>query len=186
MVYYNYDTDSLENKGMKTYTYNTTLDSDGEDIEKVIVHSSRGRRPRNFSWSEDVDGDKNTKSIVMITDGKTTKLNFTQPSPEEMKMLEKVGFAKESKEKLHVEEMMMLDSKSTKYKVTIEEKETGKVKVKFADDKGKTIKTDEFDHAKGISEREIEIKDLKSGIYFVQVQLNEKTSTSKLEIKLEE
>lgn len=185
MVYYNInESDSLDDKGMKTITINASRDSDDENVEKVIVHSSKGRKPRHVSWSENTEDEKDIKTVVMVTDGRTTKLNFTHPSDEEMKMLEKAGFAKEGKDKLHIDQMLTLKPKTSNgvYKINLEEKESGKAKVIIADDKGKTLKVEEFDHSNGKTEKEVEIKDLKSGVYYIQIQLNGKAVTSKVEV----
>jgi hypothetical protein len=188
MIIYSSDSlkDSNDKSKMKTFTIKATSDSDEPNCEKVIVVTSDGKNS-HVMRKPDSDGKKEKKMIVMVNDNKTTKFSFTNPSDDEMKMLEKSSIAKEDKTKLLSAEALMFLPKEEKDKYTIrfQEKETGKVKVIIADEKGKSIKTEEFDHSNGKTEKEVEIKDLKSGTYFIQAQLNGKTVTTKLEIKID-
>ena len=182
-----YSTDSIDDKGkMKTFTIKSTDDSDEPNGEKTIVVTTDGNKS-NVSFKDNDEGNKEKKMIVIVNDNKTTKFEFTKPSADDFKMLEKSELMKEDKAKLLSDESLMLIPKKEKdkYSINFQEKETGKVKVIIADDKGKAIKTVDFDYTKGKTEKEVEIKDLKSGVYFIQAQLNGKTTTSKLEIKID-
>jgi hypothetical protein len=184
MIYFN--SDSLDKANSKYYTIESSDDFDGPNCEKVVIVRSDGKR-NSASRSFSSEGKKNVRKIVVVNDNKTTKLEFTKPSVDEMKMLEKSDLMKEDNAKLLSPESLMLFPKEEKDKYTIrfQEKEAGKVKFVFADNKGKAIKTEEFDCSNGKTEKDIELKDLKSGVYFIQAQLNGKTTTVKMELKIE-
>jgi len=186
MVYINSDFvgDSLNEKNMEAYTVEATVDSDGE-CEKVIRIAPEGKKRGKVSWTEKGEGEKTIKTVVIVNDKGKTKIQFTSPSPEEMKMLENSSFAKQDPSKqLPFDSFMLLPQKGNdKYSIKFDLNEAGNVKVIIVDDKGKTLISDEFDHSKGKTEREIAIKDLKSGDYFIQTQCNGKTLTYKLEIE---
>jgi hypothetical protein len=183
-----YSTDSIidDDDRMNTFTIESSDDSDEARCEKVVVIKSEGK-DKNISWNVNDDGKKNVKTVVIVNDNKTQKLDFTSLSVDERKMLENSDLMQEDETKLLSPESLILIPKKEKdkYSINFQEKETGKVKVIIADAKGKAIKTEEFDHAKGKTETEIELKDLKSGVYFIQAQLNGKTITSKMEIRID-
>lgn len=182
-----YSNDSVnENGKMKTFTVESTNDSNDADGKKVIVVTSDGKKG-NVSFNVNDDSSKDKRMIVIVNDDKTTKFEFTKPSVDDFKMLEKSDLMKEDKTKLLSPESLMLIPKKEKdkYGINFQSKEFGKVKVIIADNNGKSILSEEFDYTKGKLEKEVEIKDLKSGVYFIQAQLNGKTTTSKLEIKID-
>lgn len=172
MIYFN--DDSLNKKDFGSYSIRLFDDFDEPNCDNVYSISSSGK--------------KNSRKIVLINDDKITKIIYSKPSDDEMKMLEKAGLAKEDMAKLLSPESLILLPKEgkDKYTVRFREKETGKVKVIITDDKGKALNSVEFEHSKGRTEKEIELKDLKPGTYFIQAQLNGKTTTSKLVLKVEE
>lgn len=183
-----YSTDSTKGSGekVKTFTIKSDVDSDEPNCKKVIVISSDGKKS---NVKVETDGEKvnEKRMIVMVSGDKATKIEFTRPTVGEMKMLEKSDLVKEDKAKLLSNESLMFlpQKEKDKYKISFKEKESGKVKFVITDEKGKAIKTEEFDHSKGKTEKEVEVKDLKTGTYFIQAQLNGKTTTSKMQIKVE-
>jgi len=183
-----YSNDSIEGSNdkdkMKWYTVESSDETDEPNLEKVIVVTSDGNK-HNITMNMRSDGKNEKKRIFLVNNGKTIDFVFTEPSDDEMKELEKSDLTKEDKTKrLSPESLMLVPTKETdKYTIQFNEKEKGSVKFIITNDKGKAIKTDLFEHAKGKTEKEVEIKDLKAGVYFIQAQLNGKTTTSKLEIK---
>ena len=182
-----YSNDSIDNKGkMETFTINSSDDSDDPNCEKVIVVTSDGMK-RNISMNVKNDGKKEKEMVFYVENGKSKKIEFSKPSIDDIKTLEKSDLIKEDKTKLISARSLTLIPQKEKDKFTInfEEKETGKVKIIITNDKGKIIQSVYFEHAGGNSSKEIELKDLKSGTYFIQAQLNGKTATRKLEITID-
>ncbi|RPH33859.1 MAG: T9SS C-terminal target domain-containing protein [Bacteroidales bacterium] len=188
MAFYSFDSDkdSIEKSMSKTYFIDSYDDNDEPNFEKVIVGRD-GSKSKSLLWKVK-EGEKNEKrSIIIANDNSITKYDYLKPNAEEFDMLEKSGFLKVDKAKLLADESLILIPPKDKdrYIIKFKESESGKVKVIIANENGKTIKTEEFEHSKGKTEKEIEIKDFTSGIYFIQAQLNGKTTTSKLEIKID-
>lgn len=178
-----FNTDSLNDGKIKSFSFESSDDND-PDNEHVMIIRSNGKHG-NFSFDESKS--KQKRMIVIANDNGVTKFSFTNPSSDETKMLEKAGLAKVDESKLLPSESLLLVPQEEKnmYKITFRADESGKAKVILTDDKGKTIKTEEFDYLKGKFEKDIEIKDLNSGVYFIQAQLNNKTTTSKLKVTKE-
>ncbi len=182
-IYFN--TDSLKGDKVQSFSIQSSDDND-PDNEHVVIIRSNGKHG-NFNYDFDESSSKQKRMIVIANDNGVTKFSFTNPTIDEIKMLEKAGLAKVDESKLLPAESLLLvpQEEKGKYKITFKADESGKAKVVLTDDKGKTIKTEEFDYSKGKFEKDIEIKDLNSGVYFIQAQLNNKTTTSKLKITKE-
>lgn len=181
--FYNFDSDkdSTEDVFPKSFTFESSDDFDGPNSERLIVVGPDDNKSKK-AWIPYEGGERRT--IITTNNDNITKFDYLKPSAEELSMLEKSGFLKPDGSKLlNSESIILIPRKEQgKYNLLFKEEELGKVKVLVANDKGSVIKTEEFEHSKVKTEKEVEIKDLKSGVYFIQAQMNGKTTTSKLKI----
>ncbi len=178
--------DSLGDK-TKTFSIVSTDDED-PNCEKVVIIKSNGKdRKFKYNYNENDNLGNDKRMVVIANDNGMTKFLFTKPSAEELKKFEKSDLGKVDESKLlPTESLIMIPQEDKdKYKIKFEAEESGKVKVILTDENGKLISSESFDYSKGKFEKEIEIKDLKSGVYYLQAQLNKKTTTSKLKVTKE-
>ncbi len=180
-----FNSDSLKND-KDSYFSIVTSDDNGSDNENVVIIKSKGKHG-DYKYDIEESKSKQKRMIVIANDNGVTKFSFTNPSSEELKMIEKTGFAKVDETKLLPPESLFLIPQDVKdkFKITFKAGESGKVKVVLSDEKGKLLKTETFDYTKGKFEKEVEIKELNSGVYYIQAQLNNKTTTSKLKVTKE-
>lgn len=179
--------DSLGGDKEKEYTIQSTISSDGDNQNKVIILSPNSKKGKRVFINKDGDNEKTVKVFVTVNDNGKTKIELTNPSNDDYKTLQKAGLAKEDKTKLlSPESLTFISGKDeNKYTIGFNSDEKGKVKITIVDKEGKTIFTDELDNSKGSTEKEVEIKDLKTGDYFIQAQQNGKTVIMKMEIEIE-
>lgn len=179
--------DSLDGDKEKEYTIQSTISSDGDNQNKVIIMSPNSKKGKRVFINKDGDNEKTVKVFVTVNDNGKTKIELTNPSNDDYKTLQNAGLAKEDKTKqLSPESLTFISAKDKdKYTIGFNGDEKGKVKITIVDKEGKTIFTDEFDNSKGSTEKEVEIKGLKSGDYFIQAQQNGKAITMKMEIEIE-
>ena len=172
--------------------HNYFFDSDSTENEKgesnwevVEVVTSDGTRQK-VSIEAGLDSEKEMKKIYFIDNGKATKLKFEKPSVEELNMLTKAGIKDADKtKKLDFESFELIPKKERGvFSFNLQDDEPGKAKYTITDDKGNTIKSEEFEHAKGWTKKEIVLKDLKSGQYFIQVQLNSKSIIMRMDLDI--
>jgi len=178
--------DSLDNDKEKEYTLQSTINSDGDNQNNVIIMSPNSKKGKRIYINNDGDNEKTVKVFVTINDNGKTKIELTNLSNDDYKTLQKAGLAKEDKTKrLSPESISFISGKDKdKYTIGFNGEERGKVKITIVDKEGKTIFSDELDNANGSTEKEVEIKDLKTGDYLIQAQQNGKTVTMKMEIEI--
>lgn len=178
MFYYNLG--SLDNDNKNTIIIKSF--NNDSDNEHYAILNSNGKHGRvHFDFNEDGSDAKRT---IVITNDTGVKFSFTNPSSDEIKNFEKNGLAKVDESNLLSSTSLLLypTKEKDEYVMMFRARESGKVKVVLVNDKGKTIKNEEFDYSKGKFEKDFEIKDLNPGVYFIQAQLNNKTTTSKLTV----
>ncbi len=174
----------------KEMTWTVEAEGDGEDVEKVIVIGGDGSEKHQkikVKKGDGAEGKKDVMVTVVADDKGKTEVQFTDPNAEEMKMLVKNGFKKPD-EKSKVDGLGFMISKKEgkeKYKLILRSDESGKVKLTLTDEKGKTLSKEEFEHKKGKTEHELEYNEFKTGIYFLQAQLNGKAIAKKIQIEKE-
>jgi len=179
--------DSLDNDEIKEYTIQSTLNSDGDDNNNVLIVSPSNKKVKKVFINKDGDNEKTVKVFVTVNDNGKTKIELTNPSNDDYKILQQAGLAKEDKTKLFSPESLTFISGKDKDKYTIgfNGDEKGKVKITIIDKEGNTVFSDELNNSKGSVEKEVEIKNLKTGDYFIQAQQNGKSITLKMEIEIE-
>lgn len=181
MFYFN--SDSLNDN-----TFSITSSDEDSNGDNVVIIKSNGKNKRfKYSLNDDDSFSNEKRMVVIANDNGMTKFLFTKLTSDDLKKFEKSDLAKVDESKLLPTEsviMIPLEDKD-KYKISFKAEESGKVKVVLADENGKQLQSESFDYSKGKFEKEIEIKDLKSGVYYLQAQLNNKTTTSKLKVTKE-
>lgn len=174
----------------KEITWTVESTDNGKGGKEVYLISSDDDSPNQKVMVKRIKGLKGEKDItvsVTADDKGKVEVRLSTPTEEELKMLTKNGFIRQDEKKLLENTSLLIVAKpgEEKYSFNLRGEETGKVKILISDEKGKNIKTEEFDHKKGKTEHEVEMKGLKTGRYFIQVQLNGKMLTKKMELVLE-